>query len=365
MKYFGFLRHSLLAVASVAALWSFGEAKGCTGISFKAADGSYVVGRTMEWGSFVMNSRYMIVPRGYTLMAQTPSGDEGMKITAKYGYVGIGVLKDNLLAEGINEKGLVGELFYFPGYGVFEKYDPKYNSTTIEDGQFLSWALANFATIDEMEQALKEIHVVPYGRGFGTAHFRLADSTGRQVVVEYLDGTPTIFEDRVGVVTNAPSFDFQMLNLNNYVNIMPGSAPSREIMPGVELRPFGAGSASLGLPGDVTPPSRFVRAVFYVSSARTQPTGYKAVLQTFQILNNFDVPVGIEYPDPKIMPDMLSATQWTAVADIQGRKFYYRTQYNSSLRCIDLNTIDFGKVKFQLRDLDLTREQPIEYLKIS
>ncbi len=153
--------------------------------------------------------------------------------------MGIGVLKDNLLAEAVNEKGLVGELFYFPNYGVYEEYNPKFNATTIEDGQFLSWVVANFATIEELEN----IHVVPYGRGFGTAHFRLADATGRQVVIEYLDGTPTVFENKVGVVTNAPSFEFQMLNLNNCVNIMPGPAPAHKIAHDVELRPFGAGSA--------------------------------------------------------------------------------------------------------------------------
>ncbi len=34
----------------------------------------------MEWGTFVMELRYMIVPRGYTITAQTPSGSDGMKI---------------------------------------------------------------------------------------------------------------------------------------------------------------------------------------------------------------------------------------------------------------------------------------------
>lgn len=366
MKYFNFLRSSVggLALGAVLCGWS-SSASACTGVSFKAADGSFVVGRTMEWGSFVMDSRYMVVPRGYTMTAQTPSGDDGMKITAKYGYVGIGVLEDNLLAEGINEKGMAGELFYFPNYGVFEKYDPKNNATTIEDGQFLSWVMANFATIEEMEKELDKIHVVAYGRGFGTAHFRLADATGRQVVIEYLDGTPTIFENKVGVITNAPAFDFQMLNLNNYINLFPGSVPPHEIAPGVELRSFGMGSASLGLPGDVTPPSRFVRAAFFVHTARKQPTGYDAVMQTFQILNNFDVPVGVEFPDPKVMPDMISATQWTVAMDLQGLKFYYRTQYNSMLRCIDLKQIDFGKVKYQLRDLDLKKQQPVEYIRIS
>lgn len=364
MRHSDFLRPVAL-LAAVAASFAIRPASACTGISFTARDGSRVIGRTMEWGSFVMDSRCMVVPRNHTMTAQTPSGENGMKITTRYGYVGIGVLEDNLLAEGVNEKGLVGELFYFPNYGVYEEYDSAFNATTVTDGQLLSWVLGRFATIAEMEKELEKIHVVAYGKGFGTAHFQLADATGRQVVIEYLDGKPTIFENKLGVFTNAPAFNVQMLNLNNYINLRAGNVPDREIAPGVELRSFGSGSAALGLPGDITPPSRFVRAAFYVTTARQQPTGYEAMLQTFQILNNFDIPVGAEYPDTKIMPDMLSATQWTTAIDIHARKFFYRTQYNSNIRCIDLGTIDFGKVKYQLVPMDRRKVQPIEYLTIS
>lgn len=259
---------------------------------------------------------------------------------------------------------MVGELFYFPGYGKYEEYNPKNNASTLVDGQFLSWAVGNFATIEELEKEIDKIHVVSYGHDFGAAHFRLADATGRQVVIEYIEGKLHIFENKIGVITNSPSFDFHMKNLNNYVNIFAGAAPAREIVPGVTLKPFGMGSASLGLPGDITPTSRFVRAAFYMYTARKQETGHKAVMQTFQILNNFDIPVGVEFPDPKDMPDMLSATQWTTAADINSLKFYYRTQHNSSIRCIDMKTIDFGKVRYQEAELDKTKEQPVEYISI-
>lgn len=288
-----------------------------------------------------------------------------MKIVAKYGYVAIGVLDHKLVAEGVNEKGLMGELFYFPDYGTYGKYDPKKNASTISDAQILSWALARFATIAEMEKEIDKINVVAYGHGFGAAHFRLADATGRQVVLEYKDGKAKIFENKIGVITNSPSFDYHMLNLNNYVNVFAGSNQKREVVPGVTLKPFGMGSASLGLPGDVTPVSRFVRAAFYVHTARKQPTGYDAAMQSFQILNNFDIPVGVEFPDPKLMPDLLSATQWTTAIDLKDMKFYYRTMFNSCIRCIDLKTIDFGKVKYQEGDLDKRKQQPIEYIRIS
>ena len=363
MKRFSLLRMAAVVLAAASAMFSVQSASACTGISFTAKDGSFVVGRTMEWGPFVMDSRYMVVPRGHSMIAQTPSGVNGMKIVAKYGYVGIGVLEDNLLAEAVNEKGLMGELFYFPNYGKYEAYDPVNNATTMADAQFLSWVIGRFATIAEMEKEINNIHVVAYGKGFGTAHFRLADATGRQVVVEYIDEKLHIFEDKIGVITNAPSFDWHMTNLNNYINIFAGPTESRTVA-GVTLQQIGAGAGALGLPGDLTPPSRFVRAVFFTHTARPQATGYDAVMQTFQILNNFDIPVGAEFSDPAKMPDMLSATQWTTAVDLKSMKFYYRTMFNSTIRCIDLKTIDFGKVKYQMSDLDKRKQQPIEYIRI-
>lgn len=355
----------LIAILLVAMFGSYQAASACTGISFTAKDGSKVIARTMEWGTFVMESRYIVVPRGHSETAMTPSGTNGMKIVAKYGYVGIGVLKDNLIAEGMNEKGLAGELFYFPGYGQYEEYDETKNSTSFVDAQFLSWVLSNFASIDEMEKALKDVHVVPYGHGFGAVHFNVADASGRHVVVEFLNGKPCVFENKIGVITNAPSFDWQMTNLNNYVNIFAGAAPTHEVVPGVTLKPFGIGSASLGLPGDMTPPSRFVRAAFFLHTALQPETGYGAVMQSFQILNNFDVPIGTEFGDKKEIPDgMLSASQWTAALDLKRLKFYYRTEWNCTIRCIDLRTIDFGKVKYQMADLDKKKEHPMEYIQI-
>ena len=364
MKKNRFSRIAAMFIAAASVIFSYSPAEACTGVSFTAKDGSFIVARTMEWGTFELGSRYMVVPRGFSQVAFTPSGQNGMKIVAKYGYVAIGVLEHNLVAEGVNEKGLMGELFYFPNYGTYAEYNPAKNATTIADAQLLSWALAKFATIEELEKEINHINVTPYGHGFGAAHFRLADATGRQVVLEYLDGKAKIFENKIGVITNAPSFDFHMLNLNNYVNCFAGAVKSREVAPGVTLQPFGQGSASLGLPGDVTPTSRFVRAAFYVHTARQQPTGYDAVMQSFQILNNFDIPVGVEFQDPKEMPNLLSATQWTTAIDLKAMKFYYRTMFNSTIRCIDLKTIDFGKVKYQVGDMDKRKQQPIEYIRI-
>ena len=130
------------------------------------------------------------------------------------------------------------------------------------------------------------------------------------------------------------------------------------------LTAFGAGSGFLGMPGDVTPPSRFVRAAFYKATAPRLHTAEETVLQAFHILNNFDIPIGIEHPLGKA-PDIPSATQWTSVVDLTNRKVYYKTAYNNTIRCLDMKDIDFSKVKYQSYPLDRQKEQPIEKIVIS
>jgi choloylglycine hydrolase len=117
----------------------------------------------------------------------------------------------------------------------------------------------------------------------------------------------------------------------------------------------------LGLPGDFTPPSRFVRAAFFRNSAPQRATGIDTVLECFHILNNFDVPIAIENPNEKELP---SATQWTSAIDLTARCVYYKTAYNSTIRCIDLREIEFTKAIYASYPLDQSEEQPIETIKI-
>ena len=109
----------------------------------------------------------------------------------------------------------------------------------------------------------------------------------------------------------------------------------------------------------MTPPSRFVRAAFFQSTAPQQPTTDKCVEQAFHILNNFDIPVGIQFAEGDTIPDIPSATQWTVATDLKNRRIYYRTMYNSTIRCFDLKKINFTKVKYRWAPLDVEKRQPI------
>ncbi len=349
----------------IAALLMNPHAKACTGITLRSADGATVVARTIEWGGSYLASQYVVVPRGYRQQSLVPGGKrEGLAFTARYGYVGVAVELADFVAEGVNEAGLSAGLFYFPKYGSYETYVPAQKATTLSDLQLVPWALANFATLDEVKQGLKKIHIVSTDPRSSTVHWRFTDASGRQLVLEIIDGKLCFYDNPLGVLTNSPGFEWHLTNLNNYVNLFPGAAPDRPLGPHT-LSAFGAGSGMLGLPGDVTPPSRFVRAAFFQATAPVQPTARRTALQAFQILNNFDIPVGIEFAEGKIPADIPSATQWTSVTDVRNRIFYFTSMYDRSIRAIDLKAIDFQKVAYRAVLIDTTREQSVTPIPIN
>lgn len=345
----------LLAALSMHGL----QATACTGITLKSKDSTTVVARTIEWGGTNLNSQYVIVPRKNVSQSMTPTGTDGMIFKAKYGYVGLAVEMKEFIAEGINEAGLSAGLFYFPHCGQYEKYNPDRRTNSIADLQLVPYLLGECATLEEVKRQVERVHIINIDPRASTVHWRFTDASGKQLVLEIINGKPQFYENKLGVLTNSPGFEWQLTNLNNYVNLYPGTAPAQQLNE-LSLRSFGAGSGFLGLPGDVTPPSRFVRAAFYQATAPQQETALGTVLQSFQILNNFDIPIGIEFPLGKVPADIPSATQWTSATDMKNRIIYFKTMYNSTLRSIDLRTIDFEKVTYQAALMDTDKQPKIE-----
>lgn len=356
------MKRGIRSLAVAAACAGTLRAAACTGIALTAADGSYVQSRTIEWSQDVLPSRCVVIPRGQRLRSFTPAGADGLAYSAVYGTVGLSVERTEFIAEGINEAGLSAGLFFFPVYGSYASYDPDRNDRTLADLQVASWILTQFATIDEVKAAIASVRIVALAEG-AVLHWRIGEPSGRQVVLEIVDGTPHFYENEVGVLTNAPGFTWQLTNLNNYVNLYPGDAPIHRLS-GITLRPTGGNSGFLGIPGDATPPSRFVRAAFYRATAPQRATAFETVVQCFHLLNCFDIPIGIEHPADDA-PDIPSATQWTSAIDLTHRRVYYKTAYNNTIRCIDLSEIDFGRVSYQSRPLDEAREQPVERIVIA
>ena len=355
----------LLIIACLFFAWQF-KAEACTGISMFSADGSYFQARTIEWAGTNFNSMYVVVPRNFSQTSFTPKGQNGMSFKSKYGYIGLAVHEKEFIAEGLNEAGLSAGLFYFPNYGSYQLYDEKYNSTTIADLQLVSWILSQFATVDEVKANINKVRVVSLMGGDGSEeaiHWRVGDNSGKQIVIEIEKGVPHVYDNPIGVLTNAPNFPWHLSNLSNYINLTPINPPAHK-MADLMVNPIGHGNGFLGLPGDFTPPSRFVRAAFFKSTAPMLATARQTMLQCFHILNNFDIPIGMNFPKNEI-PDLPSATQWTSVIDLTNKVVYYKTFDNNNIRMIDLKNIDFGKVKYQYQRLDEPNSQPVEVVTVS
>lgn len=338
---------AVAATALAAAQFSFA----CTGITLRTAKGNTVTARTIEWAASDMNSLYVVVPRGYTSQSMTPDGATGMRFKTKYGYVGLAVEQSDFVTEGLNEKGLSAGLFYFPEYGEYEPYSKENASRSMADLQLVSYILGTCATVDEVKEAVSGIKIHPIDPRASTIHWRFTEESGRQIVLEIIDRKCIFYENELGVLTNSPSLDWHLTNLNNYINLNSGKISERQLGR-LDMKAIGGGTGLLGLPGDFTPPSRFIRAAFFQCSAPVKENADDTVIQAFHILNNFDIPVGSQYAPGEQQPEIPSATQYTAASDLSGRKIYWRTMHNSNIRCIDLSAIDFSKAKFVCRPLD-------------
>ncbi|WP_367971348.1 choloylglycine hydrolase family protein [Vibrio scophthalmi] len=338
------MKKSILALIC-ASCFSY-AANACTGISLSTTNDDYIQARTIEWGHSDLNSKLIVSPRDYRYTSTMPDQKQGLSWQSKYGFAGISVSDDKFIAEGVNEKGLSAGLFYFRNYGSLATYDPQDTSNNITDMDFVRWMLSQFETVEQVEAALSKIKIVTVyfdqqGNPSPTAHWRVSDKQGNSIVIEIMDhGKINIHKNTAQVLTNSPDYSWHVTNLNNYINLHPGSSPNQKFN-GVDAQSFGVGSAFVGLPGDISPPSRFVRAAFYVNSAPELKNGEQAVSQAFHILNNFDIPLGSEFNDKSHIPDLPSATQWTSVIDQSNGLLFYKTMHDSTIRRVDLNTLNF------------------------
>ena len=262
------LRRSMIA-ALTSALALVPVAEACTGIQLTAKDGGVVAARTLEFG-IDLESNVIVIPAGTTLTGSLPDGGKGISYTTKYGMAGANGFGLSLILDGINDQGLYVGLFYFPGYGTYPDATAENSARGMAPIEYGAWLLGNFASVDEVKANFDKVVllpvIVPQLNQAPPVHFVVHDKTGKAVVIEPVDKTLKIYDDPLGVLTNSPTFDWHMTNLSNYVNLTATNVPPATAGE-LKISSFGQGSGMHGLPGDFTPPSRFVRAVAFSLSA--------------------------------------------------------------------------------------------------
>jgi len=365
----------LAALPSALALALAPPAGACTSFLLKAADGSRVYGRTLEFG-FPLESEAIVIPRHYAARATGPDGKPTWSWKSRYAIAGLNAFGLPVVVDGLNEKGLAGGILYFPGFAGYadpETADPKMGDPKTTDPRhalapwdFLTWALGNFASVAELRAALDTVRIVdvvqPTLGVVPPFHYTLHDASGASLVVEPIGGRLEVRDNPLGVLTNAPTFDWHLTNLRNYVKLSPVEAPALKIG-GESFAPLGAGSGLLGVPGDTTPPSRFVRAVALTLAAEPQKDAAETVRLAEHILNNFDIPLGQARPSPK-ETSRFEYTQWTSIADLSGRVYYVKSYDNQTLRSIDLAKLELEGRSVRAAPLrPSSRAAPVEFPK--
>jgi choloylglycine hydrolase len=308
----------------------------CTGIQLKDKDGTFVTGRTVEFGIPLKLSR-LVVPRGYKFTGTTPSGNDGLSYTAKYAAIGMAAFGQPAIVDGFNEKGLAGGMFYFAGSAKYTPLTVQNRKHALAATQFLNWVLTNFATVAEVKKAVKSVVVVPTAfkswGGVPPMHFIVYDKSGKSVAIEPVNGKLLVTDDPLGTFTNSPSFPWHLTNLVNYINLTPKGIGTRKIG-NYTLKQFGEGTGLLGLPGDFTPPSRFIRAAIFSTAAVPLANSTLGSFEAFHILNQFDIPPGSVTEQGKKGFEITIAT---TVRDTNANKYYFRTFSDQNIRVVDFN----------------------------
>jgi choloylglycine hydrolase len=338
----------------------------CTSLVFKAQDGTGIYARTMEWGASDLKSELVLVPHSTSFVSALGDGKTGMSWKNSYGFVGVNAAGLPYATDGMNEAGLAVGVLFYPGFAQFQEPSPDQQAKTISSVDVANYLLSNFKTVDEVRQAMPKVRVVRNAeieKAFGTPipiHHIVTDATGDSLVIEYTNGALTMFDNKVGAMTNSPNYDWHLLNLRNYANLQPsGALPSRNIN-GVSLAPFGAGSGMLGLPGDFTPPSRFIRAVAFVNTMQPVKDAAEAIAAAATMLNNFDIPKGLVREGASLEDYHLGYTQWSVIADTRHKVYYYWTMYDRRMRSVDFSKLNFDAPKASSFPLDRVRTEDIE-----
>jgi len=337
------LRRATLALLVSSALLAPHVAEACTSFLLPTSGGGSVYGRTMEF-AFELDSQAIVIPRNFALAASGPDNKSGMTWNSKYAAVGMNALGLGVLIDGMNEKGLAGGILYFPDNAEYTdpaKADP---AKSLAPWDFLTWALTSFSTVAEVKAALGDVVVIdlvqPQMKITPPVHYTLHDASGASIVIEPTGGTLKVYDNPTTIMTNSPPFDWHMTNLRNYVKMSAHEAPPLKVRDMTIEPPAGVGSGMLGIPGDPTAPSRFIRAFAYLKSAVPVADGIESVRLAEHILNNFDLPKGYLRATPPGQQEMLDYTQWSTIADLKNGMFYVKTYEDPTLRAINLNSFD-------------------------
>ena len=297
----------------------------CTAASYKTKD--FYFGRTLDY-EFSYGDEIVVLPREYPLRFRHCGA-----LDRHYAIIGMAYVagSDPLFYDGINEKGLGMAGLNFVGNAHYFK--PAQGFDNVAQFEFIPWILSRCATVRDARELLSRINLTDeaYSPQLPPAqlHWIIADRD-EAITVESMSGGLKIYDNPVGVLTNNPPFDRQMLALSNYMSLSPKQPENRW---GIPLETYSRGMGALGLPGDLSSQSRFVRVAYTKMNSKSGDSEEESVSQFFHILGSVDQQRGCcEVADGKY-----EITIYTSCCNASRGIYYYTTYDNHQICAVDMH----------------------------
>lgn len=302
----------------------------CTAATYKTKD--FYFGRTLDY-EFSYGDEITITPKNYPLKFRHTD-----EIESHYAIIGMACVMNDfpLYYDAINEKGLAMAGLNFVGNAHYNSVqDGKDNVAQFE---IILWILSQCESVKDARRLLEKINITDttFSENLPAAqlHWIIADKNEAITVEARRDGQK-IMDNPVGILTNNPPFEMQMQNLNNYMHLSPRD-PKNTFSDDLSLTMYSRGMGAIGLPGDLSSQSRFVRAAFVKMNSVSGDSEAESVSQFFHILGSVDQQRGCDY----VENDKLEITIYTSCCNADKGIYYYTTYDNHQISAVDMHKVD-------------------------
>ena len=299
----------------------------CTAATYKTKD--FYFGRTLDY-EISYGDQVVVTPRNYVFDLR-----QGGHLRSHYAMIGMAcVMQDYpLYYDAVNEKGLGIAGLNFVGNAHYKR--PVEGKDNITQFELIPWILGKCATVKEARRLLDGMNLIdtPFLENLPVAqlHWIIADKE-ECITLEAVEEGLKIYENPVGVLTNNPPFQYQMFNLNNYMHLAVGNRENT-FAKDLDLNQYSRGMGGLGLPGDLSSQSRFVRVAFVKMNSLSGDSEAESVSQFFHILGSVDQQRGC----CKLGEDKYEITLYTSCCNADKGIYYYNTYDNHQISAVDMH----------------------------
>lgn len=320
----------------------------CTAISYKGIHNYF--GRNLDL-EYTYSEFVTITPRNYLFKFRNEDS-----INNHFAMIGMATIADNypLYYEATNEAGLSVAALNFPGNAVYKTRSQ--NKINISSFEFIPYILSKYKSIEDLRDELKNINITnsSFNEKYphSPLHWLISDSI-ESITIEPIESGIKIYDNPIGVLTNNPPFDYHMYHLSNYLNLTR-EEPVNRFTNQIDLTPYSRGMGSVGLPGDLSSSSRFIKAAFTKFNVLPGHSISENIGQFFHILSSVEQQEGCVKAN-----DKFEKTVYSCCCDTETGIYYYRTYENTQITAVNMfhENLDQDKIT----SYPLIKKQQIRY----